>query len=226
MRKGNILFLEESDLIPGQSEFSISTVVSEARQQITTADMVIAANKVVKNRFDNTGIILQEATEGSGPIERSLLANWELAKRIAGSYEDRVHSRVDEVLSVIHQAFNEETDNHNWYFENAEEGQIGTIDIPLDDKEAICYVYLGPCQGTSRLKTKYWDYKYSIPKKFLFMKNEEITSHIHKEIKQTKEKSALQKKRRQERLAEKQSAKEKALSKLSEQERKLLGLAD
>ena len=235
MRKGNVLFLEDSDLIRGQSEFSLTNVASEARDQILISDLVIAGNKVIKNRYANAGIIVPEVGKKLGPIDKSDISNWEIAKSNSDSYESRINSRIDEVIGLVHEAFGEETGSYNWYFSDADEGEMGTINLP-DSDEGCIYYYLqisqlkileGSCKLTSnKLKTEIWDYKIGIPKKFLFMKNEDIISYVREEIKQCEKKVSRKKEKAKERAAEKKAAKEKALSKLSEQEKKLLGLAD
>ena len=225
MRKGNVLFLEDTDLVRGQSE--ISTVTSESREQITISDIVIAGNKVIKNRYAHTGIIVPEVSDRLGPMDKSDISNWELIKSISDSYESRINSRIDEIIVLVHEAFGEETGNYNWYFSDADEGEMGTIVLPDSDEDCIYYYFEGSCKLAScKLETDLWDYKNGIPKKFLFMKNEDIISYIREEIKQCKKKTASKKEKAKKMAAEKKVAKEKALSKLSEEERKLLGLAD
>jgi len=226
MRKGNVLFLEDSDLIRGQSEFSFSTVVSGSRDQIATSDLVIAGNKVIKNRFFHTGIIVPQVNDVPGPLDRSVFSNWETLKREAGAYEDRINNRISEILTVIHKAFDVEDSIYNWYFQNAPEGGMGEIYLPQSDEDEVSYNYQPAKWSPTLIENSIWDYKNGFPKKFFFMKDEEIEAYIRAEIKEAKEIDARKKKSAKERAAAKKAAKEKALSKLSEQEKKLLGLAD
>lgn len=215
MHKGYVLFLDDSDPL------------SENLLEIGTSDVVIAGNKVIKNRTSHTGIIVPEVSDSLIPMDKSDISNWELAKSISDSYESRINSRIDEIIGLVHEAFGEEAGSYNWYFSDADEGEMGTIDLPDSDEDCIYYYFQRPCNLTSdKLETDLWDYKSGIPKKFLFMKNEDIISYIREEIKQCEKKAARKKEKAKERAAAKKAAKEKALSKLSEQERKLLGLAD
>jgi len=226
MRKGNVLFLEDSDLIRGQSEFSFSTVVSGSRDQIATSDLVIAGNKVIKNRFFHTGIIVPQVNDVPGPLDRSVFSNWETLKREAGAYEDRINNRINEILVVIHKAFDVEDTKYNWYFQDAPEGGMGEIYVPQSDEDEVSYNYQPSKWSRNLIDSGIWDYKNGFPKKFFFMKNEEIEAYIRAEITKAQENEARKKKSAKERAAAKKAAKEKALSKLSEEERKLLGLAD
>jgi hypothetical protein len=226
MRKGNVLFLEDSDLIRGQSEFSFSTVVSGSRDQIATSDLVIAGNKVIKNRYSHNGIILPQVDNAPGPLDRSVFSNWETLKRETGAYEDRINNRISEILVVIHKAFDVEDAKYNWYFQDAPEGGMGEIYLPQSDEDEVSYNYQPSKWSPTLIENSIWDYKNGFPKKFFFMKDEEIEAYIRAEIKESKEIDARKKKSAKERAAAKKAAKEKALSKLSEQEKKLLGLAD
>lgn len=226
MRKGNVLFLEDSDLVRGQSEFSFSTVASDARQHIQMADIVIAGDRVIKNRYSHNGLIVPQVDNVPGPLDRSVFSNWEILKREAGAYEDRINSRISEILVVIHKAFDVEDTKYNWYFHDAVEGGMGEIYVPQSDNEEISYNYQPAKWSPTLIENSIWDYKNGFPKKFFFMKNEEIEAYIRAEIAKAQENDARKKKSAKERAAAKKAAKEKALSKLSEEERKLLGLAD
>jgi len=226
MRKGNVLFLENSDLVRGQSEFSFSTIVSESRDQIATADMVIAGNKVIKNRYSHNGIIVPQVDNVPGPLDRSVFSNWEILKKEAGAYEDHINNRISEILVVIHKAFDVEDTEYNWYFHDAVEGGMGEIYVPQSDEDEISYNYQPAKRSRTLIDSGIWDYKNGFPKKFFFMKNEEIEAYIRAEIAKAQENDARKKKSAKERAAAKKAAKEKALSKLSEEERKLLGLVE
>lgn len=226
MRKGNVLFLEDSDLVRGQSEFSFSTVVSDTRQHIQMADIVIAGDRVIKNRYSHNGLIVPQVENVPGPLGRDVFSNWEILKREAGAYEDRINNRISEILVVIHKAFDVEDTKYNWYFQDAVEGGMGEIYVPQSDEEEISYSYRPSNWSRTLIDSGIWDYKNGFPKKFFFMKDEEIEAYIRAEIAKAQENDARKKKSAKERAAAKKAAKEKALSKLSEEERKLLGLAD
>jgi hypothetical protein len=53
MRKGNVLFLENSDLVRGQSEFSFSTIVSEQLVQDSNDH-----NNADNNRSNNDTLLI------------------------------------------------------------------------------------------------------------------------------------------------------------------------
>jgi hypothetical protein len=103
---------------------------------------------------------------------------------------------------------------------------MGEIYLPQSDEDEVSYNYQPSKWSPTLIENSIWDYKNGFPKKFFFMKDEEIEAYIRAEIKESKEIDARKKKSAKERAAAKKAAKEKALSKLSEQEKKLLGLAD
>ena len=103
---------------------------------------------------------------------------------------------------------------------------MGTICLPDDDESQISYVYENKNQYSKKkfLETSEWDYTLGIPKKFLFMTDEEITEYIEKQIERCAKKDAQKKSKREASKKEKEQKKQELLNRLSSEEKKLLGI--
>lgn len=233
MKKGTSLFLETTKLsekkLAGSSKEEILTGSSK---ELALADFVIHGNEVVKNRFTRTGRILSPIgnKENPGPLQHDFMQEFSLVKDIFDSYQNIIYNRITEVIDVIHKAFDlplvAGTDYH-WYFENADEGEMGDMYIPSDDEDEISYIYERTKYNTSdTISNKNYNYTYGFPKKFLFMKNEDILSHIQKETQICKEEEARKKEEQKERYKENKKKKEELMNRLSPEEKKLLGIKE
>lgn len=211
MRKGTVIHLDPGETLP--------------HQELAMADLVINNNGVIiKNRYGLDGArILNSCSGTSGPLDEGIFHDWEVAKNFSDSFESRINGRITEILDIVHIAFGENTDDYNWYFDGADEGQIGTIDISGDQ---IFYVYENGNQHNKFLETSEWDYTLGIPKKFLFMNNDEIAYYIKKQIERCAKKDAQKKSKREASKKQKEQKKKEILNRLSLEEKKILGLAD
>ena len=220
MRKGTSLFLDANE----------SLADSNIYKDVLMSDIVISGNEVVKNRFSNPGTIFSTIPDNKepGPLSKHFIQQWEHAKSIASSYENLIHNRISEVLDIIHEAFELALvagADYHWYFANANEGEMGDMDIPSDDESEISYIYNRTNhRSLDIISNENYDYKYGFPKKFLFMKNEDILSYIKEETHIGKEKKAEKKRKQKERSKENNKKKEELLKKLSPEEKKLLGI--
>jgi hypothetical protein len=190
------------------------------------ATIAIVEDTIVKHRFGENGSkILPPVPEGNGsPLDRGVLRGFQVAKNYAAGFESAINGRIDQILKIIHDAFGLGSGDFNWYFHDAPEGEMGDIHIPQDDEDEISYFYENKNIGSKDLETEFWDYKQGIPKKFLFMKDEEILWYVQEEIVQAKERAISRKAKAELGRTAKKRAKEAALKKLSPEERKLLGL--
>jgi hypothetical protein len=213
MRKGTVIHLDSGETLP--------------HQELAMADLVINGSVIVKNRYGSNGArILNPCSGASGPLDRGIFRDWEIANHFAATFDERVNSRITEILDIVHAVFGENTDDYNWYFDGAEEGQMGTIHLPDDDESQISYVYENENKYSKKkfLETTEWDYTLGIPKKFLFMNDDEITKYIEKQIERCSKKDAQKKAKREASKKEKEQKKKELLNRLSSEEKKLLGI--
>lgn len=140
------------------------------------------------------------------------------ASKVFNDKKQKIVDRIDEVLHLVAATFGAEI--NYWYFENAEEGEVGYFhDCDLDMEHGCFYLNIKYVGHYVSMQTEKTDYAY-LPTYLLLMTNEEIRNQIKEEQAEEKAKKEKQKKRKQKQVA----AKKKALAKLSAADKKALGL--
>jgi len=143
-----------------------------------------------------------------------------------GKSEKIVVDRIDKIIHLIGKVFKRKWGTSDyWYFDGAQEGQLGDIPSavhePSDDEFADGIEFISTyCD----MDTDVWDYSYSFPRKFLFMDDKKIEQQIRGEIKATEEAQKAAKLKREQKKKEYKELKEKVLKKLSQAEKKALGI--
>ena len=140
--------------------------------------------------------------------------------RFKGKYGDscgKLLDRIHDVLRVIHEAFGHGSDHFNWWFEDADEGEVGELCITGDDVTG--YYLTSNCS----LKTTKRDYGYSFPVNFLFMSNEDIIAQIHAEIESDQHEKARRSQKQKLDRQKREELKKSAIEKLTDEERRALG---
>jgi hypothetical protein len=153
--------------------------------------------------------------------EEDIVAH-QAANQAMSECNKKLNERVTEIVNVIAEAFGKKK-NPGWHWLDDGDGDSGpsTYDLYNNDHEtqvSFCMPHGG------KYETDSWDYSQGFPKKFLFMKDEDIKAHILKEIEKTAQNK--QKKLEQTLLAKekKTNIAKKALEKLTPEERQALGL--
>ena len=135
---------------------------------------------------------------------------WVGAKAKADACEQKIIDRMRNILELIGKFFNYELGC--WYFHDAPEGGMGTLEISTTIEYVSEWVEKsGDHKTKEKLATKDWDYRDAIPADFLTMSDEEILGYLQNDLDEHKK-------------TEKENLKQQALSKLSNAERKALGL--
>ncbi len=224
MITGTALFLEESDFIKDKQP-TFENILSGATENVRTASIVLnlSKNEILKNRFSDSGIIIPRSI--SKDLKTSLSHKIDINKAYKSYCEEidsLVAKRVKEILPVICKSFDveeftiywHENINYQFYVPNSNESEIKFYNCNFF-KNIPSSILLG---------TIFWHYREGFPKKFLFMKNEDIESYIREEILREAKAVAEDLIEKEKSRIKKQEAIEKALSKLSDEDKKVLGL--
>ena len=150
------------------------------------------------------------------------LAKYELEVRHERCEERKLHDKIDDVFCAMASAFGIDG-SYNWYFNNAADGEIGR---PMfDDNEVYDYmVETYSKHGDTRMETTEWSYKDSFPIEYLFMTRQEITDSIQCQIEKDQEATAKRTQVNEVRKSKKAAMKKAALAKLSDEDKRILGL--
>ena len=141
------------------------------------------------------------------------------ARENLGKWENKIESRTDEVLSLIHTAFGAKLGN--WWFPNAEEGERGTVDPHDLTEDGWIDVEFWENRN---LHTENVDFCYGFPTAYLYMEDYEIVGELEEMIEETKKKEVERKAAAKKRMIDKGKARKKVLKKLTPEEQKLLGV--
>lgn len=138
---------------------------------------------------------------------------------------ERLNQRVRSIITTIHSVFGvKPKSDWSWWYPDAGEGEVGQIQYSgiLDQPNGEVFYMTWHVDGN--FDSGRWDYGYSFPTQFLTMSVQEITEYINNDIQEVKEeeKKALE-------AADKlavtiHEAKKAALRKLTNEEKKALGL--
>ena len=104
-------------------------------------------------------------------MDKSILDEWKHLSDKVDEVEDKIVSRIQEVLILIcdHYGASYET----FYFYDAQEGQVGNLSCGLMyGNDQVTYTL--ESKSSCKLMETDWDYTSSFPIEFLFMTNEEI----------------------------------------------------
>lgn len=149
------------------------------------------------------------------------IKEWKTTRTAFHKAEAKIINRIDHIVKVVYKAFGVKDSNSDYfYFYGAEEGEMGTPKISDDPEQEIGYVM--ECNGI--MENDNWCYTDGIPVKFLFMTDHEITEHIKNENDVCRQKAEQKKLKDAARKISKKEIKAAALSKLTPQERKALGV--
>lgn len=142
------------------------------------------------------------------------------AKNVFLAAKSKIVNRIDAVISLICIACDKPRGRGYWYFAGAEEGEVGNLEMPVGDEDRISYVF----QDGPNLPSPVSDYDCGFPKKFLFMDDDEIIVSIQKDISHQERLDLEAKTKAQEAKSKRLLKKQEVLAKISEKDKKILGL--
>jgi len=146
------------------------------------------------------------------------------ARQTFQSHEGKIHGRMTEVIKLYLEFFGKELDT--WYFDDAGEGEMGTFKEyggeihyrlehkPIKDRNVDKYA--------RQLFDRYYSAHVSLAR--LFETDENIIEELREQVEAIKQEAGFKIQKEQERKARQEKIKEKALSKLSSEELKALGV--
>jgi hypothetical protein len=103
------------------------------------------------------------------------LERWkELKKEISNIEEEEIHPKIDVVVRIILKAFGKNDNHYNWYFQSADAGEVGFMEIADGHISVVI-------DTPYNLSTSVCDYCIGFPVNFLFMNVENIISYIKTE---------------------------------------------
>ena len=154
---------------------------------------------------------------------------WRLTN-LAGSYESKISDRITYVLRAIYKEYGAEVDH--WYFDDASEGEGGSLDWRHLDKDAVSnYIvhtkkpYEGEKMFAKLNDGNYAEFGYEFPTRWLY---EDFEAELSQGVAVVKQEELDAKNKKAKKKADKKAKKEKlkatAASKLTPDERKALGL--
>lgn len=233
MQKGTVLFIEDSDFIPGKTgktELSIVDIAQKTRDEILKADLVIYDNKIIKHRYANRGDILSNIDYKGGPLNKydicCIEKNEAIIRKISKNDEDILNKRAEEILEIILKCFDLELLKQHFAKKNTPYGNKCRVcsNLPSEDNGEVSWNLFSSTDISKCIETIFWDYNQGFPKMFLYMKNEEIESYILNEIKAHKEKRKIEEEKNLEKINSDMAKIKSALSKLNNEEKALLGI--
>jgi hypothetical protein len=163
-------------------------------------------------------------------IEQKDLEEFWKYTQLAGSYTDKIEQRITYVLRRIYQEFDFELDY--WYFDGAEEGQVGDLARHLDKDIVSGFITESKTPGYIEDFSIDFDdgtvadFGYGFPTRWLYEDFEdELVRGKASYIQKQQDKKAQAASRRAAKKAEKALLKASAASKLTLAEKKALGLS-
>ena len=152
-------------------------------------------------------------------MTKEIVADYMKAQEVFEAFEGKIQDRITEVLRLVFDFFGAHLDT--WYFPNAAEGEVGTMQGVLAEDDFLELIWEGKGTRTGKL----YDYLCgSLPVKFLFMEDDAILKLIQKDIAAREDKKKKNDEAVKKRKIKKEAAKISARSKLTKAERKVLGI--
>lgn len=145
------------------------------------------------------------------------------AKNEYKSKSNVIFKRLSEVLEIYGKFFGLELDY--WYFSDASESEVGTFSYYGDTIDDLVIRWKGKLPRLTEAKHKLYNkYKNEAHYPDLFNTDEGIMTRLEAELQELVSKKEDERQKREERKARKEKTKQAALSKLTPEEVKALGL--
>jgi len=156
-------------------------------------------------------------TKDQNMITPEKIEEFKAAQAKLATISDEINIRVQEIIILIHKAFDKKFTPGWWYPNDSE--YCSDLDTDYDEEEIAFEL-----SNYKNFQTHIWDYSTGFPKKFLFMTDQDIIWQIEKDIKETEQKAKEKKEKAAARKKKKADLAKKAKAKLSSEERKALGI--
>lgn len=145
----------------------------------------------------------------SEPLKKENIEKYLEASKIYEEEKGNIIDRIDDIIKTIYKYF--KTSYHYWYFDGAEEGEVGNFsEYSLEKGNTIDFIIEFSKQGNHEI---FQFYKDSFPSDFLYMTEKEIIDYLDKDKKQHDDNKIKEKEKLEKNKLKKEELKKKALNK-------------